>query len=262
MSKKQKYTTRLGTGLGLVDESIALLNLWEPEFDNGQFYHNALKSGQFPNISARRLKNIIKESFAPRYLSNNCIPATVLKKLMNTVSLRELLQFMFLFTARANPILYDFVRQIYWPVYASGKDCLSNHEARTFVESAIASGQTTSQWSEKVSKNVAGYLTGCCADYGLLEKGHKQVRRFKQFTLNHRAAAFLSYDLHFSEFGDNAVLSHPDWALFGLQKEDVRDELKRLSLKGFFIIQAAGDAIRIGWKYKSWEDLIDVIAKS
>lgn len=262
MSKNHKYTTRLGTGLGLVDESIALLNLWEPEFTNDQFYRNALKSGQFPNISARRLKNIIRESFAPRYLCNGCIPATVLKEIVNTVSLRELLQFMFLFTARANAILYDFVWQIYWPAYASGKDYLSNHEARIFVESAIASGQTTGKWSEKVTKNVAGYLTGCCSDYGLLEKGHKQVRGFKRFTLNHRAAAFLAYDLHFSGFGDNVVLSHPDWTLFGLEKEDVRDELKRLSLKGFFIIQAAGNVIRIGWKYKNWEDLIDVIAKS
>jgi len=49
--------------------------------------------------------------------------------------------------------------------------------------------------------------------------------------------------------------------LFGLQKEDLKEEMKRLSLKGFLIIQSAGDVIRIGWNYKSWEELIHVIAK-
>lgn len=262
MSQKFPYTTRLSTGLGLIDETMALLDLWEPELINDEFYRKALESGRFPNISARRLKNIIRECFAPRYLCNDGIPALTLKKLANQIPLRALLQFMFLFTARANSILYDFVCQIYWPAYASGRDTLSNHEALSFVESAITAGQTTGQWSEKVTKNVAGYLTGCCSDFGLLEKGHKQVRRFNQFTLNYKTAAFLSYDLHFSGIGDNAVIAHHDWELFGLEKEDVRDVLKRLSLKGFFIIQTAGAATHIGWKYKTWEDLIHVIAES
>jgi hypothetical protein len=33
--------------------------------------------------------------------------------------------------------------------------------------------------------------------------------------------------------GDNALLTHEDWQLFGLAREDVLEEIKRLSLKGF-----------------------------
>jgi hypothetical protein len=38
--------------------------------------------------------------------------------------------------------------------------------------------------------------------------------------------------------------------------------LKRLSLQGLLIFQAASDVVHIGWTYKSMEELIDVIAQS
>jgi len=261
MNNKRAYTSRLGAGLGLVEETYVLLDLWEKGIGTDELYQKALESGRFPNISARRLGNIIKECFVPRYLCNEATPALTLKNLKNRVPVSELLQFMFLFTARVNSILYDFVGEVYWPTYAAGKESVSNEQARIFVDEAIAEGRTAKQWSEKVRKNVAGYVTGCCSDYGLLESGHKQIRRFNQFVISPKTAAFLAYDLHFSGFGDNAVISHADWELFGFQKRDVQDEFKRLSLKGFFIVQAAGDIIRIGWKYKNREELIHGISQ-
>jgi hypothetical protein len=57
------------------------------------------------------------------------------------------------------------------------------------------------------------------------------------------------------------VVSHPDWKLFGLEPHDVRDQLKRLSLQGHLIFQAASDVVHIGWTYKNMEEVIDVIAQ-
>jgi len=261
MRSRNIYTTKLGAGLGLVEETLALIELWDAGISTNELYRRALASGRFPGISARRLSNIINECFAPRYFRDTQAPILTLKKLVNHAPLSELLQFMFLFTARTNLILYDFVREVYWPAYASGKQVLSNQEARVFVDNAISDGMTNTPWSDKVRRNVAGYLTGCCADYGLLEKGRKQVRRFKRFVISPVISAFLAYDLHFSGMGDNAVISHLDWELFGLQPKDVRDELKRLALKGFFIAQFAGDVSRVDWKYKSREELLHAISQ-
>lgn len=259
--KEEKYTSALGAGLGLVDETIALLDIWTPDINSVELYDKALDSGRFPAISARRLKNIIKECFSPRYLCNNAQPARIIKPLTKQASQAELLQLMFLFTARANPILYDFMRVCYWPAYASGKDVLTNEEAYHFVDDAVSNGNTTTNWSLKVKRNVAGYLTGCCADYGLLERGRKQKRKIQHYSPSFQTSLVLTYDLHFSGMGDNAVMSNLDWELFGLQSMDVRDELKRLSLKGFLIMQTAGDITHIGWKYKTWEELLHVITK-
>jgi hypothetical protein len=41
----------------------------------------------------------------------------------------------------------------------------------------------------------------------------------------------LAYDLKFSGLGDNQIVSHPDWSLFGLEQADVKDQLKRMSLQ-------------------------------
>ena len=150
---------------------------------------------------------------------------------------------------------------VYWPKYASGQDSISNDDAKNFVIEANQNGKTIRYWSDSTIKRVSRYLTGCCADFGMLEKGRKSVRKIIPFRMEQKTTALLAYDLHFAGFGDNAIITHPDWELFGLQKEDLKEDMKRLSLKGFFIIQSAGDVIRIGWHYKSWEELIHVIAK-
>jgi DNA-directed RNA polymerase subunit alpha len=50
--------------------------------------------------------------------------------------------------------------------------------------------------------------------------------------------------------------------LFGLAREDVLEEIKRLSLKGLLIVQAAGDVVRISWKNQDMETLCDVLTQS
>lgn len=261
MNSDQKYTTQLGAGLGLIEETKILLNLWQPGMKSSELYQAALDSGVFSNVTARRLRNIVAECFAPRYLVKEDYPAFLLKDLKKYLSSTELTQLFFLFTVRANPIFADFVKKVYWAGYANGQDSIRNEDAKNFVIEANQNGKTIQYWSESTIKRVSAYLTGCCADFGILEKGRKSVRKIIPFRIEQTTMAFLAYDLHFAGLGDNAVISHTDWELFGLQKEDIREEIKRLSLKGFFIIQSAGDVIRIGWKYKNWEELIHGIAK-
>jgi len=261
MKKNRLYTTQLAAGSGVVDETRALLDLWQPGMKTPDLFQTALDSGYLSNISARRLRNIVFECFAPRYLGEKDYPAFILKALMNKVSSTELSQLLFLFTTRANVIFSDFVKMVYWDKYSAGNDSISNEDAKEFIIQANQDGRTVQPWSESTIERGAGYLTRCCADFGLLETGQKRIRRIIPFRVEQTIIALLAYDAHFSGFGDNAVMTHPDWELFGLQKEDLRDELKRLSLKGFFITQTAGDVIRIEWNYKNWEELIHVISE-
>jgi hypothetical protein len=256
------YTSQLGAGLGLVEETMALLETWCPGMEVPSLYQTALNSGRFPNVSARRLRNIVVECFAPRYLVDDGAPAKHLKRLEHALTVPEFMQLLFLYTCRANRILADFVRLVYWDRYMAGHESISNQDAKAFVTQAMHDGKTQKLWSDSMIKNVSSYLTGCCADYGLLEKGRKSSRQILLFRLESKVAAYLAYDLHFADLGDNLVIGHEDWALFGLDRSDVRNELKRLSLKGYLIIQAAGDITRISWHYNCMEALTDVIAQS
>ena len=262
MPNNKPYTTKLQAGLGLVNETKALLDLWSPGMSANQLHQVALESGRFPTVTARRLRNIVVECFAPRYLAAGGAPATHLKRLSSTTSTVDLTQLMLVFTSRANPILGDFVRQVYWVRYAGGYTQITNDDARAFVERGIDDGKTAKRWSETTVRRVSAYLTGCCADYGMLERGLRSSRHILSFRISPVAAAYLAYELHFASVGDNALLTHEDWQLFGLAREDVLEEIKRLSLKGLLIVQAAGNVIRISWKLEHMEALCNVLARS
>lgn len=255
------YTTQLQAGLGLISETKELLDLWQPGMSASQLHQLALDSGRFPHVTARRLRNIVSECFAPRYLISNGAPAQHLKQLSGIISGSELTQIMLIFTARANPILSDFIRTVFWARYAGGYTEISNEDARVFVERAIDDAKTVKRWSESTVRRVSAYLTGACADYGLLESGARSSRRILPLRVSPPASAYLAHDLHFAGIGDNALLTHSDWQLFGLSREDVLDELKKLSLKGHLIVQVAGDAVRISWKQTSMEALCDVLSQ-
>lgn len=184
VADKELYTSQLGAGLGLVNETKTLLDLWSFGMSANQLHQVALESGRFPTVTARRLRNIVVECFAPRYLVDGGVPAAHLKRLSATISTADLMQLMLVFTSRANPILGDFVRHVYWARYAGGYAQITNKDARAFVERAIDDGLTTKRWSESMVQNVSGYLTGCCADYGMLERGRRTSRRILPFRIS------------------------------------------------------------------------------
>ena len=55
MNKRGAFTSKLGAGLGLVEEILALLDLWGGSIGKDELYQKALESGRFPNVSATRL---------------------------------------------------------------------------------------------------------------------------------------------------------------------------------------------------------------
>ncbi len=262
MKNDHLYTTKLQAGLGMIPETKTLLELWEPGMKNSELFQISLGSGIFSNISARRLQNIVRECFAPRYILKDNYPALVLKNLKGCLTSNEFSQLLFIFTARANPIFYDFVKEVYWEKYISGQEALVGELAREFVISANHHGKTVRAWSEGTVKRVSTYLLGCCSDFGLLGNSVGKKRQFKTFRIEPKVASFLAYDLHFLGVGDNSILAHEDWRLFGYQKNDVRDEFNRISRTGVILYQTAGDLIRISWKYKNWGEIINVFSEN
>jgi hypothetical protein len=257
-----KYTTQLGAGLGMIEETRILLNLWSDGLSVRELFESALESGEFPNMSARRLRNFVAECFAPRYLVNGGDPAAFLKKLIGTSLDPMVEQLMFIYTCRANLILADYVREVYWGAYSAGHNYISNEVARQFVVRAKDEGKTTTNWSESMVKRVSAYLNGCLSDFGLLEAGRKKDRKILPFRIRPEVVPILAYDLHLSAIADNHLLSHKDWMLFGMDRFDVVSEMKRLALQGFVLVQSVGDAIRIEWQYNTMQEVIDVLSKS
>ena len=256
---EQFYTTQLGAGLGLVEETKLLLSLYDEGMTTTELYDIALNSGLFPMVSARRLRNIIAECFSPRYIKPGV--ALALKKLESTTSSSAFVQLLLIHTSLTNRVLIEFITDIFWAKYSGGHNVISGDDAREFIVNAVREGKTQKPWADSVIKRVSSYVLGCCADYGLLSSGRVSKRTIQPVRLQQSTALYLAYWLHFLGLGDNAVINHECWKIFGLEPFDVREELKKLAKNGWLIVQSAGDVTRISWQFKTMEDVIDVITQ-
>lgn len=256
------YTTKLQAGLGLIPETKMLLHLWEPGMDTRALLDRARASGDFPTMTARRLRNIVSEGFAPRYLVEDGKPASELKAVNGKLTDTDRKQLYALFTCRANSVLADFIRDIYWPQYAAGATSLSKKDALTFIEDAVAHGKTTTRWSDSTKTRVSSYLLGACADFGFLGPIASGGRKIETFRPTSVVTSFLAHDLHFRGLSDSAVLGHKDWLLFGLGPDDALAELKQIALRGEVIVQSAAGLVQISWKHKSMKELAHAVAHS
>jgi len=256
MSVRTKlYTTQLQAGLGLIQETRALLNLWHSGMNAQALFAAALAAGVCPGVTARRLRNIVLECFAPRYLIGQGAPARHLQLLVSRLPAPQISQFMLLFTVRANRILGDFIREVYWPKYSAGATNLVAEDARSFVLRALDDGRMSKRWSETTVRRVSAYLLGACADYGLLRRVSRTNLEIVPLRISDTVAAYLAYDLHYAGMGDTSLLNSEEWRIFGITAEEVLDELKRVSLKGHLIVQTGGGLSRLSWKYFDMDEL-------
>jgi hypothetical protein len=262
MSKK-KYTTALAKGQGLIPETMALLSAWEPTMSRSDFLSHVMETGIIPRATALRVRDLVNRVFHNRFLADYGPPALFLKKLMTRgFPSNQLSQMFLIHTARANLILHDFIRGVYWPRYSAGADSLGREDVLEFLESSVVTGQIGNRWSDTMNIKMSRYLLNSLEEFGLLNPLKKGRRTFLPFTSSVLTTLYLSHYLHFSRTGDNFLVDHPDWGLFGLGKQDVIKELERASFDGHFIVQYSGELLRIAWLYNGMEDFIDGVASA
>ena len=257
-----KYTAALAKGHGIIEETMALLDIWEPGMSAPQLAKIAISNGVLRRATAKRAQDLVIRVFAPRYLVDNARPAQQLKTLMDAgASQANLEQLVFVYTARANAVLHDFVCEVYWGKYSAGSSHIATEDAREFLERAYNIGRLPERWSEEMISRIARGLYGCLADFKLSENARKSNRKILPFNIRSLTILYLTHDLHFSGYSDNGILEHPDWRLFGLAKIEVLREFQRVS-SDHFIAQFSGELLRISWKYQSMEEAIRAIARS
>ena len=167
---------------------------------------------------------------------------------------------MLVYTARRNPVLRDFISEVFWPAFAAGTEALRIGEAEGFLKRAAVDGRIARPWSEVMRKRIAGDLLSTLADFALLEDLKRPTKPIRSYRLLPDTVLFLAHEIHFKGFSDNSILESPDWRLFGLAREDVVQQLDKVSRAGHYILQYSGDLLRISWRYQTMEECLDAIA--
>jgi hypothetical protein len=246
----------------MIPETVELLRLWQPGMIPARLADRAVEEGIFSRSTARRSRNLAAEMFAPRYLVDGGEPARRLKYLLDhRVKHEALVQLCFLYTARAQRVLADFIVEVYWSKYAAGASQMTRDDALAFIHRALDSGKMAARWSESTVKRVSGYLIGCCVDFGLLAEGTRSARPIQRFAIRPEASLYLVHDLHFAGLGDMSIVQHPNWRLFGLEPQEVVREIKKLGNDGHLLAQSSGELIQVSWKYRSMEDFLHALTQ-
>lgn len=255
------YSTELRKGRGAVAETLTLLEYWEPGMSATRLAALAVEQGIFGSSSAQRAQDLVTAVFARRYLAEDAEPARRLQHLVRQGADPAVLkQLMLVYTARRNPVLRDFVAEVYWPAFGSGAAVIGSGEADAFLRWAQVDGRISRPWSEDMRKRIAGDLVRALSDFGLLEQVKHLAKPFRPYRLLLETVLFLAYEVHFKGFSDNSILDLPDWRLFGLAREDVVQQLDKAARAGHYILQYSGDLLRISWRYRTMEECLDAIA--
>jgi hypothetical protein len=257
------YSTELSKGQGAVAETLSLLEFWQPGMSPEVLAQRVLSEGALSRSTAVRTRDLVQRVFTRRYLSAGGAAAAHLKYLLDQRADRNVIkQIMLIHTSRLHVILRDFITEVYWNRYSAGAERISRSDAEEFILRAQSDGRIAPPWSETMRLRVARYLTGTLADFGFLAEGKQTAKAMRSIRALPGTALYLAHEIHFKGFSDNSILELPDWKLFGLAREDVVQELSRLGANGHFIMQYAGDLLRISWRYQTMEACLDAIARS
>jgi len=261
MTTSLQYTTNLSKAQGMVSETFELLELWQPGMSVAELKARVRDTGALGRATQVRVDDMVGRAFAQRFLVDQGRPAAWLRQLLLRGASRGLLrQLILLYTARANRVLYDFIREVFWLKYASSAGEVTKDDARDFIERAVSRGALTKRWSDSMVERVTRYLLGTLVDFDLIADnrfGHRQIR--PTFIMP-ETVVFLGYELHFRGVDDDDVVRHCDWGLFGLHAADVTSSMERAATQGHLFIQHSGVLHRIEWKYDTMETMIDALA--
>jgi hypothetical protein len=251
-----KYNTDLTSGTGLIQETLLLLSLYSLNMSKSEMTSKAIESNLLVKASNKRIKDIVEVVFFKRFVNEDSKAPVYLNSLLShNISLDVITQLFFIYTARANQILRDFIQEVFWPEVKKGTNEIDFTYSRRFILETIRQGDYISGWSESTQKRAASYLISTIVDFKLLDKN----RKVKTVFLHDITANYLAHELHFKGLSDNAIVNSDDWKLFGYSKYDTIRHLERISFQGHFILQSSGEILKIDWYYKNMEEFTHAI---
>jgi hypothetical protein len=259
---QSKYSTAISKGAGMIEETRRLLEHWRPGEPLDDFTRRVQDEGLLGNSTAYRTRDVVRRVFAPRFLRPTDKPGRILQRVLSSGMLgRVFTELLFVFTARQDPLVYDFTVRGYWPAVRRGRPVLDTDLMLSFLSEAHYDGRLDNQWSEKVSVRIARCVLGLLRDVGFLREVVRGRREIVNYRISDEGAAVLARELHESGVTDSSLCNHPDWGLFGMTPSEVVERLDGLGERRGVIVQRAGSVVHFTWVVKSIEELIDVLAR-
>lgn len=256
------YTEALSRGGIRLGEMRALARVWRPGESTTAFIERARQDDVLGKATARTVKDYVG-AFRRRFLVPTDRPARHLHRLVTSGAPRQVFDDLACYyIANVDDLLRDFLLLEYWPAAREGRLTLAVDDARQFLAEAERDGRIARPWSEAVRKDMPARLLNALADFGRLGPLKAGRRPILSYRPTEATLVYLAYLLRQNGVTDGSLAEQPDWALFGLERPDVWNRLENLAGDGWFVLQRAGQVVRITWKHANVDEVVDVLAGS
>ncbi len=238
------YTARLLKGSALLPQMRALVRLWHEDANPSQMIAHVEQHHLLGTLSHRRVSDIVKKVFVPRYVRGNPANAWRYLRPFEDVGapLPVIRPLYYLYAARAEAVMGDFVRLVLFERYTAGLTTVQVEDVLRFIAEAVADGRIAEPWSDSVRIGVATHLLAALRDFGILQgRARKRIAAPYLPVLPFAHVAFLLAQ----ERHGAAVFDHPDWRLFLLRPETVERLFVEADRDGLLHYNAAGSIVRI-----------------
>lgn len=248
------YTSRLQKGGALLEDMRQLVRHWSE--DSRRWQRGAGLHTMILNKGTRnRLDDVYRRAFLPRFLKGPIPNAWRLVRALEdaNASIAVLRPVYYWITARAEPVLGDFCREV---LYSRQADARMGVNTRWVVSWLTDKG---CPWSPDVVLRVARGLLAALRDFGILEG--RSRKRLVDPMPPLRSFAYIAFCLRLHGVASRELLNHRDWQLFLLSPQDVERMFLRAHQDRLLAYHAAGSVIQIEFPTDSMEDYARVVAR-
>jgi hypothetical protein len=254
IQSERTYNSNLLKGTGLIQEMLVLIEAYDANESAQEFQKRVLEEGILSKSTENRTIDVVRNIFRTRFLDQKLEVTTFLKAMRDEyVSMDVITQLFLIYTCRANPILADFIYDVYYPLILNGKPKITADHPKIFIRSAISDGRIPKSWSASTIEKVSEHINACMIDFKLVDKS-KNILPFRaiEFAVN-----YLLHELHFQGFSDMEILHHEDWKIFNLDSGSLASIAERISFRGIFVFQYSGEILKISWNNKNMKEFIE-----
>ena len=252
MMRDTQYNYKLGKGCGLIDETLALLSVYQEGMTKDELANYVHQYDILSKCTEQRSKDIVRIVFFSRFMRRNPKVVMWLKDIRDKgLMLSQFKQLLMLYCARDNAVFYDYLIMEFHELRRQQKAIVPKEHSIQFVKQIADTGNVS--WGESIQVRLSRYIRSLLFEFELTDKkGNILPYEVANFTV-----LYLMHELHFSGLSDVAIWNHEDWQLFGLDKYEVQERILEQNIKGGYIAQCTGDLMTISWNYQSMEDFIN-----
>jgi len=261
-SAPRRYSTAISKGAGMIEETRRLLEHWRPGEPPDDFARRVQTEGLLGNATAYRTRDVVTRVFAPRFLRPTDKPARLLQKVMRAgLPRRVFTESLFVYTARWDPLVYDFTAREFWPAFRRGRLSVDTAPMLSFLSEAHYDGRLENRWSDEVAVRIARCVLGLLRDVGFVRETARGRREIVDYRMSDEGVVILARELNEAGVSDSFLCEHPDWGLFGMTPSEVVEKMGGIGEHRGVIVQRAGSVVHFTWVVKSIEELIDVLTR-